>query len=35
MLVLGIELEKLGKRLQEVAAKSVPKEPPTAPSQPN
>jgi F0F1-type ATP synthase membrane subunit b/b' len=35
MLVLGIELEKLGKRLQELAAKSVPKEPPTTPSQPN
>lgn len=34
ILNLGIELEKLGKKLQEIAAKSEPKEPP-APAQPN
>ena len=35
MLILGIELEKLGKKLQEIAAKSAPKEPPPPPTQPN
>jgi hypothetical protein len=34
MMILGVELEKLGKRIQEAVAKSEPKEPPP-PSQPN
>jgi hypothetical protein len=35
MLILGVELEKLGKRLQELAAKSDSKAEPASPSQPN
>jgi len=35
VLILGIELEKLGKRLQELAAKSETKAEGTAPSHPN
>jgi len=35
ILILGVELEKLGKKLQEIAARSETKTEPPAPSQPN
>ena len=35
MMILGVELEKLGKRIQEMVAKSEPKQPPPPPAQPN